>query len=188
MKKLIIGLGNPGKEYETTKHNVGFLVLDEYAKTNNFEISKSKFSGLFAKERINNQDVIFLKPTTYMNLSGIAIKEAMNFYKIDIKDVLIIFDDKDIKLGSFKLKDNGSAGGHNGIKNIINTLGTQEFNRLKIGIGTGHKIEDIKNFVLKNFSKKDFELISNNYSIYVDIIEDFLTSDFKTLQGKYNGK
>jgi PTH1 family peptidyl-tRNA hydrolase len=189
MAKLIIGLGNPGLEYEATRHNVGFLVIDEYAKKNGVEITKEKFGGVYTKLNINGEDVYLGKPLTFMNLSGQFIYEISNYFKIDIKDILIIHDEKDISNAFFKLKSNGSAAGHNGVSNIISQLKTEEFNRLRIGIGTEKKIEDIKNFVLNNFSKKELEQLKSTYNTYIGIIDDFIKmDDFKKLQSKYNGK
>ena len=120
--KLIVGLGNPGKEYENTRHNIGFMVVDNYLSVSNVNW-QLKFNGLYTNIIINNEKVHFLKPSTYMNLSGRAIKECSNFFKIDVKDILIIHDDLDLPLGKYRLKTNSSAGGHNGIKSVIEELG-----------------------------------------------------------------
>ena len=125
--KLIVGLGNPGREYENTRHNVGFMTIDNYANNNNITIDKQKFDGLFVKTNIKGIDIILLKPLKYMNLSGEVVKKFVDFYKINIEDILIINDDLDMQLGKIKLKSKGSSGGHNGLKNIENHLNTQEW-------------------------------------------------------------
>ena len=187
MAKLIVGLGNPGLEYESTRHNVGFLIIDQFAKNNNIEINKEKFGGLFIKTHINGEEVFLAKPLTFMNLSGQFVNEIMNYYKIDIEDLLVVYDDKDIINRKYKLKSNGSSGGHNGIKNIISHLGTDQFKRLKIGVGQETRIENIKDYVLKKFSKKEIKSLETNYDKYNSIMEKFLTMDFIKLQEKYNG-
>ena len=149
--KLIVGLGNPGKDYKDTRHNVGFLVLDHYLNTDDW---KEKFKALYYETRINGEKVLFVKPLTYMNLSGDAVIQFVNYFDIDLNDILVIHDDLDLTFGSYKLKKNSSAGGHNGIKSIINNLGSDNFARLKIGISHDKSI-DTKDYVLGNFSKSE---------------------------------
>ena len=170
--KLIIGLGNPGKKYELTRHNIGFLIVDKYINENNLHY-KEKFEGLYSEVNIEGQKVIFLKPQTYMNLSGNSVKKIVDFFKINIEDILVIQDDLDLDFGKYKLKKNSSSGGHNGIKNIISHLNTQNFLRLKIGILNEHK-NDTKEFVLNNFSKEELLLIDKEYEIFKSIINDFI--------------
>ena len=122
--KLIVGLGNPGKEYENTRHNIGFMVIDNYLKNEKF---KTKFNGMYLKKVINNEEVIFLKPLSYMNLSGEVVKKYVNYFKINLSDLLIISDDLDMPCFKIKLKYKGSSGGHNGLKNIIQNINTEEF-------------------------------------------------------------
>ena len=136
--KLIVGLGNPGKEYENTRHNIGFMVIDNYLKNEKF---KTKFNGMYLKKVINNEEVIFLKPLSYMNLSGEVVKKYVNYFKINLSDLLIISDDLDMPCFKIKLKYKGSSGGHNGLKNIIQNINTEEFKRLKIGISNNLNIE-----------------------------------------------
>ena len=183
--KLIIGLGNPGKKYEFTRHNIGFLIVDEIVKENNFHY-KEKFDGLYCEELIKNEKVIFLKPQTYMNLSGISVKKIMDFYKIKKEDILVIHDDLDLMFGKYKLKKNSSSGGHNGIKDIINHLNSKDFLRLKIGILNENK-KETKEFVLNNFSKKEQEDLKKNIEIYKNIIFDFIEGkNANELMNKYN--
>ena len=182
--KLIIGLGNPGKKYKNTRHNSGFNALDFYAEKNSLEFKK-KFNAEYCEHIVNNEKMILVKPQTYMNLSGNAVIEFVNFYNIDSKDILIIYDDKNFEVGKFKIKRNGSDGGHNGIKNIISVLHTQEIARVKIGISMPK--DALMNHVLGNFSKKDKELLNNLYPIISDIIDDFSIMSIDELMQKYNG-
>ena len=135
--KLIVGLGNPGKEYENTRHNIGFMVIDHFATGDHW---KSKWNALYMEKNMNGEKIILVKPQTYMNLSGNAIIEFVNFYKINLEDILVIQDDLDLSIGTYRLKINSSAGGHNGIKSIINLLGSNHFARLKIGISNNKEI------------------------------------------------
>ena len=183
--KLIVGLGNPGKEYENTRHNIGFIFIDNFAKSLNVNIDKKKFDGLYNEVNINNEKVILLKPQTYMNLSGESIIKFVNFYKINIEDILIINDDLDLDFGRIRLRMNGSSGGHNGLKNIILHLGTTDFKRLKVGI-SNDKNRDTKDYVLGKFSKEDKEILDKSYDICLNIIDDFFKMNFDLLMGKYN--
>lgn len=183
--KLIVGLGNPGREYENTRHNVGFMIIDNYAKNNNITIYKQKFDGLFVKTNIKGIDIILLKPLKYMNLSGEVVKKFVDFYKINIEDILIISDDLDMQLGKIKLKSKGSSGGHNGLKNVENHLNTQEYKRLKIGISNNKKI-DTKDYVLSKFNIEDLKIIQTTIDNTINILNDFLELPFDTLMSKYN--
>lgn len=177
--KLIVGLGNIGKEYHNTKHNIGFEVLDEYLP--NIKWSTNKFGDYY---KLN--DVIFLKPSTYMNLSGNAVKYFLDYYKISINDILIIQDDMDLELGQLKLKKKSTAGGHNGIKSIINMLGTNDFLRLKIGISKSNFIDSSK-YVLSVFTKTEKELIFSNNATINNIITDFIQNkNAEQLMNLYN--
>ncbi len=180
--KLIVGLGNPEKKYDNTRHNIGFMVLDNYLGKVDY---KSKFNGLYYEKNINNEKVIFLKPQTYMNNSGLSVFEFVNFYKISFKDILIIHDDLDLDVGMIKFKFNSSSGGHNGIKSIINCLGCQEFSRLKIGINNEYK-KDTIDFVLSKFSKKDIEKL--DFDKINNAINDFLSNDINYVMNIYNRK
>ena len=182
--KLIVGLGNPGKEYKNTRHNVGFMVLDYILGNVNW---KTKFNGLYYEDNVNGDKVIYLKPTTYMNLSGNCIREFVNFYKIDKKDILIIHDDLDLPFLKYRLKYKSSSGGHNGIKSIISNLGTDEVPRLKIGIANDKSI-DTKDYVLGNISKKDLEEFNKLCETYGDIVSMFISKNIETCMMYYNTK
>ena len=181
---LIVGLGNKGKEYNNTRHNIGFRFIDELADKYNVSISKKKLDGMYAEITINGQKVLLLKPQLYMNLSGIPIKKYISFFKIPVENVLIIQDDLDMEVGSLKLKTNSSSGGHNGIKNIEEELETNSIKRLKIGIGNTN--EDTIDYVLGKFSKKDQETIDGLSDTVISILEEFPVLDFEKLMNKYN--
>ena len=184
--KLIVGLGNPGKEYEKTRHNIGYMALDKILNKYNINLSKTKFDGYYEKATINKEQYIFLKPAKYMNLSGEVIRDFVNFFKIDINDILIICDDLDQELGRFKLKQKGSSGGHNGLKNIELNLNTQNYKRLKIGI-SNNKNMDTKDYVLGKLNKKDLEVLDDIFNIAVEIFDDYNILSFDDLMSKYNG-
>ena len=158
-KMLIVGLGNPGREYEKTRHNAGFIAMDYFAYKKGIGFVE-KHGGLFNKIRVGDNEVFLLKPLTYMNNSGQSVIQVVNFYKINPSDVVVMHDDMDIPAGEVKYKTKGSAGGHNGIKSIIAHLGTQEFKRVKIGVSKPDEITVIDH-VLGKFSKEERKLIDN---------------------------
>ncbi len=182
--KLIVGIGNPGKKYEKTRHNIGFMVLDSYAEAHGCPFQKS-MDGLYAKIKIGEEEVILLKPQKYVNLSGQVVKKFMQFYQIDITDLLIISDDLDLSLGKYKLKEKGSSGGHNGLKNIEENLYSQEYRRLKVGIA-GDENTDATKYVLTKLKKEEIDAI--NKIEFKNILDDFLISSFDKLMNKYNHK
>lgn len=183
--KLIVGLGNPGKEYENTRHNIGFMVIDKFIKKNNIKVNKSKFNGIYYEYNLNGENIIFLKPQGYINLSGEVIKKFIDFYKIDISDILIISDDLDQEIGKFKLRYKGSSGGHNGLKNIELSLKTNEYKRIKIGI-SNNKTIDTKDYVLGKLNKENLEIINNTINIVIKILEEYNLMTFDNLMNKYN--
>ena len=185
--KMIVGLGNPGKEYINTRHNVGFMIVDEYAKKYDINDFKMKFNGLYAKFMHNNENFILLKPQSYMNLSGTVIKKFSDYFKIKPEDILVIHDDLDLPVGKIKIKFKGSSGGHNGIKNIIENLNTEIFPRFKIGISKDFSIPYI-NYVIGKFSEHDLNVINKIYEFSSNIIDDFLDYDIEKIMSKYNGE
>ena len=185
--KLIVGLGNPGKEYEKTRHNIGFMTIDKFASKLGVEINKDKFSGLYCDVNIGGEKVILLKPQSYINLSGEVIRKYVDFFKINIEDILIIHDDLDLPVGTYRVKQQGSSGGHNGLKNIELHLGTQEYKRIKIGI-SNNKLMDTKDYVLGKLSKEETEEIEKVKNIVLDILDDYFKLDFNSLMNKYNRK
>lgn len=184
--KLIVGLGNPGKEYENTRHNIGFMVIDKIAEKYNLNIKDKKFNGLYETTIINNEKIVFLKPQSYINLSGEVIRKFIDFFNIDIQDILIINDDLDLNIGSYKIKKKGSSGGHNGLKNIELHLNTQEYKRIKVGIAND-KTLNTRDYVLGKFNKDDSIIIDKTIDVVVDIVLDSLSMDFEELMNKYNG-
>ena len=183
--KLIVGLGNPGKKYKKSKHNIGFIFLDSYVKTNKIKFKKSiKFSSEIAK--LDN--FILLKPKTYMNRSGYAIRKVSDYYKIATEDIIIIFDDLNLPFAKIRLRSTGSAGGHNGIKSVISNLQTEEFKRLRIGIGRKPN-KDMKDEVLSDFSKLEFKKLEDLEILISQIIEDFGNNvSFDKIMNNYNNK
>ncbi len=180
--KMIAGLGNPGKEYEGTRHNVGFMVLDYFVDGFNLE---KKFQANVAVHNVNGEKVIFVKPVTFMNNSGVAVSKVAKFYDISSEDILVIHDDMDLELGTFKIKNHGSSGGHNGIKSIIQALGTDSFCRLKVGIG--HAKDDTIDYVLGKFNKNESKILTSKFELYKEIINTFLDNDSQYLMNRYNG-
>lgn len=185
--KLIVGLGNPGREYENTRHNIGFSLLDVIASEKGFNFDSEKFNAKYVDTNIFGERVILIKPLSYMNLSGIVVRKYMDYFKINKDDLLVIQDDLDMVLGKIKFVYNSSSGGHNGIKNIEEQISTKEYVRLKIGISNNKDI-DTKDYVLAKFSKNDLEILNNTYSKLVNIVEDFIKLDKSMLMSKYNNK
>ena len=183
--KLIVGLGNPGKEYENTRHNIGFIFLDYFADVHKISIDKEKYNGLYVQTIINNEKVILLKPLSYMNLSGEVVKKYVDYFKINIDDILIINDDLDMVFGKIRLRPDGSSGGHNGLKNIALHLGTEKFKRRKVGISNDKSI-DTKDYVLGKFTKEENKIINNLKEEISNIIYDYISTDFDKLMCKYN--
>ena len=168
---LIVGLGNPGSEYEKTRHNVGFMAIEKLAHTYGFASFKAKFDGLIAEGKIGSEKVYILKPQTYMNLSGNSVVKAANFYKILPQNIIVIHDDMDLSVGKVKAKIGGGSGGHNGLKSIDAVI-TSNYNRIRIGVG--HPIlggEAVVNHVLSRFSKADAEIIEQKISLICDTID-----------------
>ena len=184
--KLVVGLGNPGKEYENTRHNIGFELVDMFAKKYGCTLKKvDKFNAEIFDININGEKVIVVKPLSYMNLSGTVVSKYANFYNIDANDILVIQDDLDMSFGKIRIAYNSSSGGHNGIKNIIDCLGTKEFVRVKIGISNDKTI-DTKDYVLGKFNKEEREILNGIYLKLENIIDDFVLLNVDKLKQKYN--
>lgn len=172
--KLIIGLGNYGLKYQHTRHNAGFLCLDYYLYSNNKQLNNEKFQGLYLKDKVNGKDVIFLEPLTYMNLSGNAVKKFMDYFKIDHKDILVLYDELDLPLGQYRLRNKGSANGHNGLQNIIGQLKTDQFLRVKIGISRPNPLISIPDYVLSKFKQEELNNLKPCFEKINKIIDDFV--------------
>ncbi len=183
MAKLIIGLGNPGDEYKNTRHNVGFKTIDSLAKKNNIELDKTQFNGVYGAFNLNGEKIILAKPMTYMNLSGQFVSKFVQYYNVDLNDLIIIHDDIDTNTGDLKLKTSGSSGGQNGVKNIIELLGTDKFKRIKIGIGPRNK-QELVSYVLGKFSKDENEKIAKVINLIGDMMPYIADVDFSNLLAK----
>ncbi len=184
--KLIAGLGNVGDKYCFTRHNAGFMVLDKWAMDEGLSFSEEKKLKCFlTKLRYNNEDLLLVKPTTFMNLSGEAVRAVMDYYKIEVKDILIIYDDIALDLGRIRFRANGSDGGHNGIKSIIQHVGTKDFDRLKVGIGPQPNIPS-ENYVLQNFPKEQHEELKDVLKKSIEAVEYYLKNDIQKAQNLFN--
>jgi len=184
--KLIIGLGNVGDKYVFTRHNVGFMVLDRLANIENFSFrEEKKLKTYLAKVRLFGEEIILLKPTTFMNLSGEALRAVIDYYKISADDILVIYDDLSFDLGKIRFRANGSDGGHNGIKSIIQHLGTKNFARLKIGIGPQPPIP-AENFVLQNFTKDQLDSLKDILDYSLKAVEAYFVDGLDKAQNKFN--
>lgn len=185
--KLIVGLGNPGKDYVNTRHNVGFQLLDYIAYKNHLSFSKTKFNAIYDEMMINGEKVLLIKPLSYMNLSGTVVSKFVSFYKIQTEDILVIQDDLDMNFGRVKIVYDSSCGGHNGIRDIERCLGTKKYCRLKIGI-SHDKAMDTKDYVLGYFSDVEKQKIEKINQDLENIVEDFCSMNLERLMSKYNHK
>lgn len=183
---LIVGLGNPEKKYDNTRHNIGFRFIDLFLEKHGIPLTnyKSKFKSHIYDLEFNKERVILIKPQTYMNLSGEAVRLVANFYKIPMENILIICDDLSLPLAKIRLRQKGSSAGHNGLKDIEKHLGTQEYKRLKIGIG--HDFDNQADFVLGKFSKSENEALNAIQDKVMDIMESFPFESFDDLMSEYN--
>lgn len=184
--KLIVGLGNPGKQYEHTRHNIGFVVIEELSKVLDIPLNQSKHKGLYGIGFYKGEKVLLLKPLTYMNLSGESIRAVIDYYQIEMENIVIIYDDLDLPVGKIRLRQKGSAGGHNGIKSTITHLGTQEFNRIRLGINrppVGMKVPD---YVLGRFSKEEQIAVLEAVNKSAAAIDMWLDKPFLQVMNEYN--
>ncbi len=184
--KLIVGLGNPGREYELTRHNIGFMAIDELAKRWNISLNEQKFKGLFGAGFVNGEKVILLKPLTYMNLSGESIRPLMDYYKIDVEDFIVMYDDLDIPVGKLRLRMKGSAGGHNGVKSTISHLGTQEFQRIRMGIDRPKNGMKVVDYVLGRFTTEETSGVNQSIEKAADACEEWLNKPFLQIMNTFN--
>ena len=185
--KIIAGLGNPGKEYENTKHNVGFLTIDILAEKYDIQVNKIKFKGLVGEGMIGTEKVILVKPQTYMNLSGQCIREIVAFYKLDMEDLVVIYDDIDLPMGNLRIRKKGSAGTHNGMRSIIYDLQDDGFPRVRVGIG-GERKGDLANYVISGFSGDDRKLIEEAIVKAADAVTCLVEDGIDRAMVDYNTK
>ncbi len=185
--KLIVGLGNPGKKYENTRHNMGYLVLDKISDITNIDIDKEAFHGITGRGKMHDENVILFKPTTFMNLSGTAVKEIVDYFKIATEDILVIYDDMAIAPGEIRIREKGSSGSHKGIQNIIDLLHTEDIKRIRIGIGEPESKEGAIDFVLSKPSKDEMELINEAIDRAAEAAVRSIYTDFHVIISSYTG-
>lgn len=184
----VVGLGNPGKNYEGTRHNVGFDAIDLLAYRNNIKINKIKFKSVYGEGIIGNNKVILLKPQTYMNNSGMAVLDLYNFYKLPIENIIVVVDDIDIEFGTIRVKAKGSAGSHNGMKSIIYHLQSEKFPRVKIGVGQKKEGQDLADFVLSRFSREERDKIDLAIEKAALAVETIITAGVEKAMNQFNSK
>ncbi len=186
--KMIIGLGNPGKQYEKTRHNIGFRVIDEVCDRLNAPPMQSKFNGMYTTIHRPEGKVMLVKPLTYMNLSGECVRPLMDYFNVEIDDIIVIYDDLDFSPGELRLRQRGSAGGHNGMKSLIAHLGTDKFNRIRMGIGRPTTGMNIADYVLSSFSKDEKLLIEDTIKKGADACEVAIDKSFLDVMNDFNGQ
>ena len=184
--KLIVGLGNPGKKYEHTRHNMGFDVVDMFSSLARIDVDKEAFKGLVGRGKIFEEDVYILKPQTFMNLSGESVQEITSYFKIPVEDIIVIYDDMDLAPGTIRLRLSGSSGGHKGIQNIIDHLGTPNIKRIRVGIGKSEF--DTIDYVLSKPLKEERELITSALETACEALKEILKNGFDSAMNKYNHK
>ena len=184
--KVIVGLGNPTDQYKGTRHNVGYMAIDRIAEANRININQHKFKAMVGSGIIGGSKVLLVKPLTYMNLSGESIRPIMDFYKLDLSDILVIYDDISLEPGKIRIRKKGSAGGHNGIKNIIAQLGTQNFQRIKVGVGEKPKGWDLADYVLGHFSKEDRGLVDDALKRAAGAVELMVQGEVDQAMNQFN--
>lgn len=184
---LIAGLGNPGSKYEYTRHNAGFMVIDDLAKKLNIKVNKLKFKSLIGEGFIGNEKVILMKPSTYMNDSGKAILDCFYYYNLSAENLIVICDDIDIPFGTIRIKKKGSAGTHNGLKSIIYLIQSQDFARIKVSVGQNDKY-DLKDFVLSQFCKKEFEVLEKEIDMSSEAAIKIVEENVDYAMNNFNGK
>ncbi|GGA70911.1 aminoacyl-tRNA hydrolase [Ornithinibacillus halotolerans] len=184
--KCIVGLGNPGRKYQSTRHNIGFMVIDELLSRHNLQLNKTKFKGNYAMDTIQGEKVILLEPQTYMNLSGESLRPLMDYFNIDTEDVLVIYDDLDLPTGKIRLRQKGGHGGHNGIRSIIDHVGTKDFKRVRIGVGRPTTPIPVVDYVLGSFPKEEHNLVNESIQKAADACERWLEKPFIDVMNEFN--
>jgi len=183
---VIVGLGNPGKKYQNTRHNMGFITVDHLAAKHNIKVNKIAFKALVGDGNIANQRVLLVKPQTYMNLSGQSVREILSYYKVDIENLIVIYDDIDIETGKLRIRKKGSAGSHNGMKSVIYDIRSEDFPRVRIGIG-GERKMTLRDFVTGGFSKEEKPLLEDAVERAARAVEIILAEGIDTAMNRYNG-
>jgi len=183
---LIVGLGNPEEKYSNTRHNMGFDVINELSKECDIKVSKSKFDAFYGMGEIKGEKVILVKPQTYMNLSGESVIKFKKFYKIYNKNIIVIYDDIDLKIGNIRLKAKGSAGSHNGMKSVVENLNTEDFIRVRIGIGSPKNKDDIINYVIGQIPKREREILDQSILKAKNSVIEILENGINIAMNKFN--
>ena len=184
--KIIVGLGNPEADYSETRHNMGFNAINKLAEEYEIDISRNKFDALYGSGIIENEKVILVKPQTFMNLSGKSVVQFVNFYKIDLQDLLIIYDDMDIEISKIRIRKSGSHGGHNGIKSLIHELSSENFPRIRIGIGKPEFSEDYTNYVVGAIPEEEKEELDKGVTKAKEAVKEILKNDINFAMNKFN--
>lgn len=185
---LIVGLGNPESDYSKTRHNMGFNVINKLSEKHGIEVNKSKFKALYGKGSINNESVVLVKPQTYMNLSGEAVQEFVNFYKVDLENVLVIYDDIDTEPGKIRIRKAGGPGTHNGMKSVVECLGTNGFPRIRVGIGMPKYKDDLINYVLGHIPEDEAKLLEEGVQTASEAVDEMLKNGIDIAMNKFNQK
>ncbi len=184
---VIVGLGNPGKQYENTRHNVGFNVIDILAKENGISVTKIKHKALIGEGRIGNEKVLLVKPQTYMNLSGETLIDIYNYYKVDLSNIVVVYDDIDLDVGKIRIRKKGSGGTHNGMRSIIKCLGSNEFPRVRVGVSKPLPGQDLANFVLSRFKKEEAQDLELGLEKSYKAVDSIIRENLDVAMNKYNG-
>lgn len=185
--KCIIGLGNPGRKYEGTRHNIGFIVVDALSDALNIPLDKKKFNCHYGVGLVDGEKVMLIQPQTFMNRSGEGARPLLDYYNVDLEDILVLYDDLDLPLGKLRLRQKGSGGGHNGIKSLTQHFGTENYKRIRIGIDRPEPGTSVSNYVLSTFPKADHELLSKVVDVSKDAGRAFLNTPFIEVMNSYNG-
>jgi len=183
---LIVGLGNPEEEYARTRHNMGFDTINKIAKNNNIEINKKKFESLYGTGTIEGQKVVLVKPQTYMNLSGNAVRDFMNFYKIKEDELIVIYDDLDIEPGIIKIRKKGSSGTHNGMKSVVHEIQTENFCRIRVGIGNPKYKDDLLNYILTRIPEEEYKVLKEATANAANAVDQIIKNGIDSAMNKYN--
>lgn len=186
--KLIIGLGNPGRDYAGTRHNIGFGVITRVAEQYNISLNRNEHKAVCGKGMIGGEKVLLAQPQTFMNLSGESVRSLADYYKVEPEDIIVAYDDIDLAVGQIRIRRKGSAGGHNGIKNIIAHLGTNEFPRVKVGVGAKPQGGDLARHVLSRFSKEEEKKVGEILDVAVEAVETMVSQDIETAMNRFNAK
>lgn len=183
---LIVGLGNPEEEYARTRHNMGFDAINKIAKNNNIDINKKKFNSIYGLGEIEGEKVVLLKPQTYMNLSGNAVRDFMNFYKIKEAELIVIYDDLDIEPGIIKIRKKGGPGTHNGMKSVVHEIQTENFCRIRVGIGNPKYKNDLLNYILTKIPNEEYEKLEEATDLAAKAVSEIIKNGLDKAMNKYN--